>query len=88
MVGADAAAAQPAGHGAVGPYEAGVADGVDVDLAYVHDQHPARLCALDEDAATGRVAAYQLSLQRLLIGMSLEPRPPVDLSLDLELLAG
>ena len=84
---ADAGAAEPAGHGAVRAAEVGVADGVDIELAYVDGKHLSRFGAVDVDAATGRVTSAKLGRKLFLLRVALQPRTAVDLRLDLELLA-
>ena len=84
---ADAGAAEPSRHGAVGPPEPGEPHRVQVNLADVHDEHLARLRPLNVCATAGRVAGAQLVLKLFPVGVALQPRAPVDLGLDLELLA-
>jgi len=54
----------------------------------VDDQHLAGLGPFDVDAAAGWVASGELAGQRFTAGVVVEPRSPVDLRPDLELLAG
>ena len=83
----DSAAAEPTGHGAVGPAKTSKSEGLDRYLADVDRKHLSRLGPVDVNAATGGIAAPQLALQQLLIGMRLDPGAPVHLGLYLKLLA-
>ena len=88
LVVADSGSAHPAGHGSGAPSEARVPEGLGLDVQHVYYQHLSWPGAVDVDSPAGRIAANELCLKLLLVGMALDPRTAIHLRNDLELFSG
>ena len=74
----DARAPEPAGHGAVGPAETGIAQRVERDRADVYRDDHARLGPFDENTAARRVPAAKEGGEAGAVGVAVEPGAAVE----------